>query len=352
MASSQVTGQVIKLDRGYPLVRTSDGREIRCEHAVSLVKGEDYRAVIGDYVEVEAPEGHDKGIIVDVQPRVRAFVRKDPTERALPQVLAANFDRVILAQPLADVNVRRLERELVLAYETGADVTVVLTKADLADSEEQVQEVRSHVEALTGTDVDVLVVSEQDPASVDAVRHLIAPGTTTVLVGKSGVGKSSLVNMLVGYELQETTPVREDGKGRHTTVNREMVQVPGGGYIVDMPGVRGLGLWDAEAGIGAAFADIEQLAQECRFRDCKHENEPGCAVQAAVREGVVSAERLASYKTLRSESANLAERREEARRSRGEKASDAKKGVTHAQRRRTKRRRGDNVSTDLDSHDE
>lgn len=352
MTSSRVTGQVIKLDRGYPLVQTSDGREIRCEHAVALVKGEDYRAVIGDYVDVDVPDGHDKGIIVDLHPRVRAFVRKDPTERALPQVLAANFDRVILAQPLADVNVRRLERELVLAYETGADVTVVLTKADLADSDEQVQEVRSHVEALTGTDVDVLVVSEQDPASVDAVRALIAPGTTTVLVGKSGVGKSSLVNMLVGYDLQETTPVREDGKGRHTTVNREMVSVPGGGYIVDMPGVRGLGLWDADAGIEAAFADIEDLALACRFRDCRHENEPGCAVQAAVADGVISPERLASYKALRSESANLAERREEARRSRGEKVSDSKKGVTNASRRRTRRRRGDAHAGDVDAHEE
>lgn len=352
MTSSHVSGQVIKLDRGYPLVRTADGREIRCEHAVALVKGEDYRAVIGDYVEVEVPDGHDKGIIADVKPRVRAFVRKDPTERALPQVLAANFDRVILAQPLADVNIRRLERELVLAYETGAEVTVVLTKADLADSDKQVQEVRSHIDALTGTDVEVLVVSEQDPASVEAVRRLLAPGTTTVLIGKSGVGKSSLVNMLVGYDLQETTPVREDGKGRHTTVNREMVLVPGGGYIVDMPGVRGLGLWDANAGIEAAFADIEDLAQKCRFRDCRHENEPGCAVQAAVANGEISPERVASYKALRSESAHLAERREEARRSRGEKASDSKKGVTNAQRRRTKRRRGDTAPTDLDSHEE
>ena len=128
-------GQVVKLDRGYPLVRIDEGSFVRCEHATALVKGEEVRAVIGDFVEVTVPEGHDKGIIESILPRTRAFVRKDPTERALPQVLAANFDRVFVAQPLSDVNVRRLERELVLAYETGAAVTVVLTKADLAESD-------------------------------------------------------------------------------------------------------------------------------------------------------------------------------------------------------------------------
>ncbi len=334
-----VAGQVVKLDRGFPLVRTASGREIRCEHAIALVKGEDVRAVIGDRVTVDVPQGHDKGIISAVEPRVRAFVRKDPTDRALPQVLAANFDRVIVAQPLADVNVRRLERELVLAYETGAAVTVVLTKADLAESERHVQEMRDRVEALTGPDVATLVVSENDPASVEAVRELIAPDTTAVLIGKSGVGKSSLVNMLVGFNLQETTPVREDGKGRHTTVNREMVRIPGGGNVVDMPGVRGLGLWEADTGIEAAFADVEALAASCRFRDCRHKDEPGCAVRAAVEAGQLAPERFESYQTLRHETFDLRERREEARRLRGEKASDAKKGVTNAHRRRTKKRR-------------
>lgn len=332
--------QVVKLDRGYPLVRCEDGRLVRCEHATALVKGEKVRAVIGDFVKVNAPEGHDKGIIESICPRERAFVRKDPTERAVPQVLAANFDRVILAQPLAEVNLRRLERELVLAYETGAAVTVVLTKADLAESEEQVEQVADRVRALAGPDVRTLVVSDGNAESVEAVRALMAPGTTTVLVGKSGVGKSSLVNMLVGEEVQETGTVREgDGKGRHTTVSREMVAIPGGGYVVDMPGVRGLGLWDADAGIGAAFADIEQAAQQCRFRDCKHENEPGCAVRAAVESGEIAPERFASYQALKQETATLRDRREEARRMRGEKASDKKRRGQGGRPGRGKRRR-------------
>ena len=264
-------------------------------------------------------------------------MRKDPTERALPQVLAANFDRVFVAQPLADVNVRRLERELVLAYETGAAVTVVLTKADLAESEEHAAAVRNRVRALVGPDVRTLVVSENDPASIEAVRALVPAGTTAVLIGKSGVGKSSMVNMLVGSAVQETTPVRDDGKGRHTTVSREMVAVPGGGFIVDMPGVRGLGLWEADAGIGAAFADVEELAARCRFRDCRHADEPGCAVRAAVDAGELSAERFASYQALKRETDELRDRREEARRMRGEKASDRAKAPARKGKPRKKR---------------
>lgn len=328
-------GQVVKLDRGYPLVRTDGGRLVRCEHATALVKGEQVRAVIGDWVEVAVPEGHDKGIIEAILPRTRAFVRKDPTERALPQVLAANFDRVFVAQPLSDMNFKRLERELVLAYETGAAVTVVLTKADLAESEDAVRAVRDRVRELAGPAAETVVVSAADPASVEAVRALVPAGTTAVFIGKSGVGKSSLVNLLVGHEVQETAEVREgDGKGRHTTVSREMIPVPGGGFVVDMPGVRGLGLWDADAGIEAAFADVEQLAEQCRFRDCRHLDEPGCAVRAAVDSGELSEARFASYQGLRQETAQVKERREEARRLRGEKAS------TSGKRRPPKFRKG------------
>ena len=133
MAEARYRGEVVKLDRGYPLVRLEDGELLRGEHATALVKGERRRAVIGDVVEVAVPPAHDKGVIEAIAPRTREFVRKDPTERAVPQVLAANFERVIVAQPVGEVNLRRLERELVLAFETGAEVTVVLTKADLAD---------------------------------------------------------------------------------------------------------------------------------------------------------------------------------------------------------------------------
>ena len=298
---------------------------LRCEHATALVKGERVRAVIGDVVEVELPEGHDKGIIVDIAPRRTSFVRRDPAERTASQVLAANFDLVIVAEPIVGLNRQRLERELVLAHETGADVAVVLTKSDLADGEEAAAVVKD-VSDLAGRDVAVLAVSTDDPDSVERVRDLVGPGSVAVLIGKSGVGKSSLVNLLAGAEVQDTGEVRErDGKGRHTTVDRVMVELPGGGCVVDMPGVRGLGLWDADAGLDAAFSDIEELAASCRFRDCSHVDEPGCAVLAAVAAGELAEARLRSYRTLSAEIADVRARRDEARHLRGEKASDRKK---------------------------
>lgn len=304
-------GEVVKLDRGFPLVRLEDGRELRCEHATGIKKTGETRAVIGDRVRLASADEHDKAIIGEILPRRSVFVRKDPSERAIPQVLAANFDLVIIAQPVDEVNMRRLERELVLAHETGVQVAIVLTKADRA-REEATEGTRRSVEALAGAEVPVFVVSQGDEASIEQVRKLIAPEITAVLIGRSGVGKSSLVNLLVGRDVQLTQEVREgDGKGRHTTVNREIIGIPGAGRVVDMPGVRGLGMWEADAGIGAAFSDIEELAAQCRFRDCTHGSEPGCAVRAAVEAGEIAEERLASYRNLKQETRTVRRRKEE-----------------------------------------
>lgn len=309
--------QVVQLDRGYPLVRTNDGRLFRCKHATALVKSDQGRAVIGDWVQAELEPGSDMAQITTIEPRRTQLVRKDPSERSLPQVLAANFDTVIIAHPLAEVNVQRLERELVLAFETGARVAIALTKADLADGD-STRAAAETVREIVDERVRVLEVSADDPKSIESVRALIPAGTIAVLMGRSGVGKSSLVNLLCGATVQETQEVRAtDGKGRHTTVNRTMVPVEGGGLVVDMPGVRGLGMWNAEKGIAKAFADVEDLAAQCRFRDCTHHSEPGCAVQQAVEDGSISARRVESYLRLVEENNQQRKKNEVARRMRG-----------------------------------
>lgn len=311
------TGEVVKLDRKFPLVQLDGGVRVRCEHSAELKKRGKTRAVIGDIVDVQLPDGHDFGIIEAIRPRKATFVRKDPTERALPQVLAANFDQVVIVHPIDGLNLKRLERELVLAHETGARVSVVLTKADLLSNAE-VLDAFTQVVELAGSDVRVIAISKEDAESVSQVRGIMPEGSTSILIGRSGAGKSTLVNILLGEEARATSAVREsDGKGRHKTVSREVIVLPavegiGGGRIVDMPGVRGLGLWDADDGIGVAFADIEALAQECRFRDCRHDREPGCAVRAAVEGGSLSQTRLDSYIGLQSELAKTARRREQA----------------------------------------
>lgn len=314
-AETAATGEVVKLDRGFPMVAADDGRLYRCKHATALVKGENHRAVIGDRVRVAESSERDIAQILEILPRRTQLVRRDPAERTVAQVMAANFDIVAIAQPVVDLNLHRLERELVLAYETGAHIAIVLTKADLADSEEQVDELRDAVAGMAGS-VPVFLIAPDYPQGVQAFRDFVG-GRTAVLVGKSGVGKSSLVNLLVGYEMQATTPVREvDGKGRHTTVSREIVELPGGGRVVDMPGVRGLGLWDARRGIAAAFADVEELAAQCRFRDCAHKDEPGCEVRAAVERGELAHERLDAYLHLTDEYESNLKRREVAKRKR------------------------------------
>lgn len=327
----QCSGTVVKLDRGFPLIRTQDGGEFRCKHATAYVKGGNLRAVIGDRVVVDLPDGADMAQIIDILPRKNQFIRKDPAERAIAQVLAANFDTVIIAHPLSELNIRRLERELVLAHETGARVVVALTKSDLAEDEAQLNATLALVRDIVSDQVDVLLVSEKEPESIELVRSYIPKGSIAVLIGRSGVGKSSMVNLLAGGHVMDTTPVREsDGKGRHTTVSRAMIDVRGGGSVVDMPGVRGLGLWESADGIAAAFSDVAELAGKCRFRDCKHEKEPGCAVLEAVEAGEIPVARVESYRNLMQENEEQRKRREEAER-------QASRGGVPSKGRRRKR---------------
>ena len=243
-------------------------------------------------------------------PRRTAFSRRaahDPASGAArEQVIAANVDVVFIAVSLGqELDRRLLERYVTLALESGARPVIVLTKADLEPDAEAVVSELSGI----GGEIPVHAVATKAGIGVEGVRSYLTPGVTGALLGPSGAGKSTLVNALVGDEgLLATADVRADGAGRHTTIRRQLVQLPGGGLIIDNPGMREVHLWLAEGGLAEAFEDIVELAAECRFADCSHETEPGCAVQAALADGRLAPDRWESYRALERELAELAER--------------------------------------------
>ncbi len=282
-------GRVSRVDRGIVTVLTADGARRAARGAVL--------PATGDWVLVE---GDEEPVVAAVLPRWSAFVRGDPMDGSArnAQVVASNVDTVFVTQSLdTGVKLRRLERELVLAFESGAEPVIVLTKADLAEGPLDAAAVEGSAAGAT-----VLVTSAVTGRGIDELRDYTGPGRTVALVGASGVGKSTLVNVLVGSDVRETGAVREtDLRGRHTTTARELVLLPGGGVLIDTPGLRAVTLWLADDGFRRAFAEIEGLAGSCRFHDCAHDREPGCAVQQAVADGTLDASRVAHYRELDAE---------------------------------------------------
>jgi ribosome biogenesis GTPase len=264
---------------------------------------------VGDWVAVRRQPEEDRGVIVAVLPRRSAFTRRAAGDVTGEQVVAANVDVVFVVMGLdRDYNVRRLERYLVMARESGASPVVLLTKPDLCpDLAGHLREVTS----LAG-DIVVHVVNPKTGEGLERLRVDLGAGTTAALLGSSGVGKSTIINRLVGSDVQRTGEVRpSDSRGRHTTSHRELVVLPDGGLIIDTPGMRELQLWDASNAVRDTFDEIEALAPECHFSDCRHRDEPRCAVKAAVAEGKVSADRLESYLKVQDELAELARQQEE-----------------------------------------
>jgi ribosome biogenesis GTPase len=264
---------------------------------------------VGDWVAVRKRPDEDRGSIQAILPRRSKFSRKAAGNVTDEQVVAANVDVVFLVMAFDnDFSVRRLERYLLLARESGAAPVILLTKPDLAhDVPAQVAEVA----AIAG-DLPIRVLSPKRDEGVDQVRALLGVGRTGALLGSSGVGKSTIINRLIGADVLKTRDVREsDSKGRHTTTHRELVKLPEGGLIIDTPGMRELQLWDVGEAVKETFDDIEELAAGCHFTDCRHRDEPRCAVKAAVADGRLSASRLESYHKLQDELAHLATQQDE-----------------------------------------
>jgi ribosome biogenesis GTPase len=303
-ADGLVTGRVVLEHTHIYRVATAEGEVLarvsgRLRHTAA---GRADFPGVGDWVAVGPAAHAGDARILAVLPRRSRFSRRaagDPTEE---QIVAANIDTVFLVAGLdGDFNPRRIERYLLVGIESGASPVIVLNKADMAEDPEALA---ASVRALAAA-TPVHVVSCRRPESLEVLRQYLSGGTTGALLGSSGVGKSTIVNRLVGHDLLRTQDVREsDGRGRHTSTARQLVLLPGTGVLIDTPGMRELQLWDAAESIPSAFADIDALAGACRFRDCRHQQEPGCAVRAAVAAGDLSAGRFGSYQKLQAEQAH------------------------------------------------
>ncbi|HLC42948.1 MAG TPA: ribosome small subunit-dependent GTPase A [Methylomirabilota bacterium] len=305
-ADGLTPGRVIRGDRGSLLVATPDG-VVRAKPSSRLLRSASGVAdlpAVGDWVAVLVTNHLDAPLIEAVLERKSAITRGDPGKTSHVQVLAANIDTVFVVHPIAEPpNLRRIERELSVAWDSGAVPVVVLTKADLSPDPDAV---RAAV-ATVALGADVLVMNALAGDGIQPILAYISTHRTAVLVGPSGAGKSTLINSLLGEQRQATRAVRvSDGRGMHTTVARELIQMPGGGVLIDTPGLRAFGLTGSQEGIASVFPEIEQLSRSCRFRDCTHNQEPGCAILAAVESGTLPPERLASYHKLMGEAQRAA----------------------------------------------
>ncbi|RYF93652.1 MAG: ribosome small subunit-dependent GTPase A [Caulobacteraceae bacterium] len=334
--AGHIPGRVVVQQRNGYLVVTEQG-ELRAKPSGRLMHEalEAGHPAVGDWVALSVnarPSSKPGGsaTIHAILPRRTAFVRKAVGGATTVQVIATNIDIAFVVASLnADLNPRRIERYLAAAWQSGARPVVVLTKADLsADPDAQAADI-----AAMAIDCPVVTVAAKQGQGLEALLAHVAPGETCVLIGSSGAGKSTLVNAFLGEERMATRAIREsDDQGRHTTSHRELVLLPGGGLIVDTPGMREVGLIDADEGLAAVFDDIEQLVGACRFSDCGHGQEPGCAVRAALEDGTLDPDRWASFQKLGQELAAVEQKAERAAKDAGRRHQKAYRAIKQADR--------------------
>lgn len=299
-------GRIISQEKGLYRLVTEQGEklgEVSGKFRYQAVTASDFPAV-GDFVMVDRNDAGGNAIIQTVLHRKSCFTRKAAGDARQEQIVAANIDTVFICMSVNnDFNLRRLERYLSIAWDSGAVPVIVLTKSDLCDdTDRKLSEVSS-----IAIGVDILLTSALAQDGYMQVLPYITEGKTVAFIGSSGVGKSTLINCLLGQHRLDTNGLRNDDKGRHTTTHRELILLPGGGMVIDTPGMRELGMWDSEAGIDQTFGEIEALASQCRFSDCTHHNEPGCAIQKALQEGTLSGARWLSYRKLKTENSFAAD---------------------------------------------
>ena len=301
LQDNQLTpARILSQEKGFYRIISDKGKklaEVSGKFQFQTTVSSDYPAV-GDFVLVNWNESGNSAIIESLLPQKSAFIRKAAGGSQQEQVVAANIDIVFLCMALNnDFNLRRMERYISIAWDSGAMPVVVLTKSDLCDDlEQKLAEVST-----IAFGVDVLVTTSTEENGYEELLPFISEGKTIAFIGSSGVGKSTLINRLLGKELLKTNGLRNDDKGRHTTTHRELFLLPSGGMVIDTPGMREFGMWDNDTGIERTFMDIEELAAQCKFRNCTHTNEPGCAIQKALTTGKLEINRWQSYQKLKAE---------------------------------------------------
>lgn len=301
---NMIISRVISQEKGIYRIVSEQGEKlakVSGKFSYNVLTVSEYPAV-GDFVMADWNDNGGNAVIHEVLTRKSCFMRKAAGGGRQEQIVAANIDIVFLCMSLNnDFNIRRMERYLAIAWDSGATPVIVLTKSDLCDD----LEVKIAELSAVAIGVDIVVTNSVEQAGYEQIMQYIHAGKTIAFIGSSGVGKSTLINRLLGENKLDTNGLRNDDKGRHTTTHRELFVLPNGCAVIDTPGMRELGMWDSQDGIERTFADIEELTAKCRFNDCSHIKEPGCAILKAIEDGQLSIERWQSYRKLKAENSYM-----------------------------------------------